>query len=97
MNTKESREFFEALEFISNEKGINSEILAEKLKSAALTARISLRLYVSRSAIIFPAIRTSASMACLTKTVPETKRNRKNRFIRNEKEGFFCAAPVGEL
>ena len=38
MNTKESREFFEALEFISNEKGINSEILAEKLKSAIILA-----------------------------------------------------------
>ncbi len=38
MNTKESREFFEALEFISNEKGINSEILAEKLKSAITLA-----------------------------------------------------------
>lgn len=38
MNTKESREFFEALEFVSREKGINSEILAEKLKSAIVLA-----------------------------------------------------------
>ncbi len=38
MNIKESREFFEALEFISNEKGINSEVLAEKLKSAITLA-----------------------------------------------------------
>lgn len=38
MNTRESREFFEALDFISKEKGISSEVLAEKLKGAIVLA-----------------------------------------------------------
>ena len=96
MNAKEAKEFFEALNFISAEKGIDSDVLAEKLKSA-ITLAVRKQYHGVDNINIVMDPQKSKFKVCFSKLVVDEVCDPANEILLESALAHSKQARVGEL